>query len=229
MPLAASRIYVLDDPGSAFMLDKVLALFSARGVPNPEIISSKDVRKTPEKFNRASGTSVVLAGCVNSGRSLIEISRLLREIEPDSAIVFITGVLRATSAAMANLLKNNLRFASGRRIPFLFQSIETIEVPDNTISRESVWSDEVTLLRKLIAKFVAHKKFPRVVTEYRIETLEESLAEERAGLYDNLFWPSRTGKKLTLRPNFFLFDFDYSARPISQADVFFRLLLFYIT
>jgi hypothetical protein len=220
VPFGIDRIYVCNDPGASGVLTEVVKAMEAAGAKMPHVIFATDLEKSPERLIFENGAALVIAGCLSSGRTIANLSRLLREKEQNASISYLIALRRTRSEEEQKHLENTLRQTSRGRLRFGFQSVQDIHVPDNTLERESIWSSELDLLRRIFDENPDPRKFPVEIVSARIDQLERSVGDNLRGMSEKLFWPKTSGKELELSPNFAFTTQKISER-MSQADVYF--------
>lgn len=219
IPFAANRAYVGDDQGSEKLFEIIAEERKASNLPPLELVSADNLESRASELTRDNGSCVVVAGCVTSGRSLMRISRLLRNIERGGNIMYFVGVRRSSSVKDQDHLEKTLTFASEGRIPYAFRSIEDICVNDNTPYQDSIWERERIFLERLIADRGGNPDFPTVTVSERIEHLTQ--ASYQSGIVSSLFWPGPSGP-MRLRGNFSFLS-KQAAGKASQSDLFFLI------
>lgn len=216
---AFDRMFVCNDDGARALAALINRSRRQRNLPKPEIICAGALEQLPASRYRTNKSSIVVAGCVASGRSLMKVSRLLRDIEKGGAASYFIGLRRTSTSEDEKYLESTLRFASDGRVRFALQSIDDIYVSDNTPDRPSIWTQEKQFLERLREKAAGRSDFPRNLVDRRIETICDAEGNEMKGLYQNLFWPSINGQ-LKLRSNFSIVS-DKLARQLTQAELYF--------
>jgi hypothetical protein len=210
-----NQIFYLDDPASRELAELVgnkCQEWMARAVPTHLF--------TPETAKQCKDGSVLVVGSAAcTGRTLLSIGQQLRDLCPSGSVVFFIAVLRTQTELAAKRLQSNLTFTPNRNYRYGFHAVERFCLPDNTRQEPSVWSEELTWIKKLILESKPAQASLVQFLESRRKELES--APNAGGLIENVFWPkSDLRSPLTLRSNFSLFDFKYRESDISQADVF---------
>jgi len=221
LPSSTRQIIHLGDKGSEEMATAAKGLLCNSGNSGVSLVLASDLVKSPETYTSANGCSVVVAGCVASGRSLTEIGQVLRAIQPNHGVVFLIGVSRMTEKKEAERLKSNLTYISGTSERFAYSELERIFVPDNTATGASIWTKEVSLLQKIREMFFAHETFPEGAVQTRIEWIQAAEGRDQRGMLNQIFLPTMQGAHLQLRPNFAFMRFPYDGGKVTQAEVFF--------
>jgi len=219
LPASLNRIIFIDDHISrrlGRLVKNESSRFQRRKI---QLLNAQTVIRAPAKFRAVTGTTMVVTGCILTGRSLMELSQVLRTIQENGSIVFFVGLSRCETKAVFDEILNNVTFTRDRSRRFGFHCVEQINVPDSTSFRASIWSQEIHFLRRLKRYFAESERFPSEVLQNRIDILTSSV-RTGSGLISDLFWPDSDGNSLRLRPNFSFFDFE-NPSAVTHAEVFF--------
>lgn len=220
VPCATTQIIHLDDRASLTMALVVQhKLFETTG-RFVRLTAASAFRRYRADEVKDSGATVVVVGCIVYGHAVLAISQMLRTVQANGAIVFIVGVNRMATKRDAEDLFQNLTYTPARRDRFCYFEIENLYLPDNTGFRPSIWTQEQIFLRDLDRMYMADERFPHEAIERRIGEIADAEGEEVGGLENTLFWNSKVGLPLRLRPNFAFLKFEYDEGSISQAEVF---------
>lgn len=159
---------------------------------------------------------VVVANVIESGRSLLEVSRDLRVAYPNAAQSYYIGFAKSESAEKVQTLKNTLTKTSGVQ-PHSFIAIQELVLPSSNLL--SPWSRERSLLRG------AERTVKLVAKEITAVSGRKKLLEEGSQLRgDEIFLPTATGAQLALNPGFVFWPLETTNNPVkSQADVFYTI------
>lgn len=220
MPASLQRIIFIDDPISRKLAQLIKREFQhLQRRKSVHLLNSQTVIRRPANYRSATGTTMVVAGCILTGRSLMELSQVLRTIQQNASIVFFIGLARCETEAIFEEIVINVTFTRDRAQRFAFHCVENVHVPDSTSFRQSIWTDEIHFLRKLKKDLVAKNRLQFASIDYRARQLNKSV-RVGSGIVSGLFWPDANGTALQLRPNFSFFDFQ-SPASATQAEIFF--------
>lgn len=224
-PATLQRIIHLDDPGSKKMAAFVHRRFrSISGAGKQlQLLSAKAVNTNPEKYRTKDGTTLVVASCIVSGRSLLSVCQSLRTIQANDSIVFFVGIARTRTKAILDELKANITYGEFGLNDYGLHIVDSIYIPDNVIGRVSPWQEERDTLFALREEFLSDRKFDDSEIWSRISQIDQAEGEARKGLVNNLFWPSPQNRPLRLRRNFAFLREGARGVKLSQADIYFAL------
>jgi hypothetical protein len=214
-PKAINRIIHLDDEGSKQMA----GLLTQRCSKRTKVLSASSLFTNPSAHVLKSGATLVVAGAIASGRGLLGISQALRVVQPNSAITYVIGIARTSDSNSLRELRSNLTYGEGLD-DFGFFTVEEVYLPVFGDAITS-WDEEIEICKRLaISPEQAVVRF----FSKRLEVLTKAHSKKVRGFRDDLFLLPPDSTPLSLRPGFAFFDFDYSGRSVSQADVFFTIL-----
>jgi len=222
LPSSTRQIIYLNDSGSEEMALMAAALLAKGGDLVIPLASAGDVIKRPAFYRQEGGTTVVMASCIATGRSITDLSQVLRSVQPNNSVIFFIGLTRMIGKAEADRIKSNITYTGKGEHCSLFE-IESISLPDNTIMRASIWTQEIILLKQIRERYFDQAGFPEEALETRIGLIQKAEGNNTGGLRHDLFLNDYHGRSLSLRENFAFVDFDYSAKPLTQAEVFFSV------
>ena len=157
----------------------------------------------------------IVATAVESGRSLLEISRELRRPAPAAPLVYIVGVAKTTGEARREALARTL-CQTDNPSPHNFLAVETLVLPASR--RGNAWTAELQLL-------IDPRTAELVPAELRgfVESRTRLLRNGGTALRRELFVPNRPGGDLKVQPGFAFWPKARSEGVHSQADVFFTM------
>ena len=162
---------------------------------------------------------VVAAAAIESGRSLLDVSRELRSSYPTSPQVYIIGIAKYTSNEKYGYLRSTIVRGSDIQ-PHEFRAAERLMLPPS--SAQNVWTKELDLLEELInSKKISDLGDAEVVAE--LTRRKALLALTDQPLDDKLFLKSAWGAKLTLQHGFAFWPESLHSKVTSQADVYFTI------
>jgi hypothetical protein len=217
-PAATRRLIYLDDPASKLLAEKFLGyLHSIYADRNRiQLVAASDLEALPPIDL---GASLVVAGAVASGHSLIAVSQKLRGRQSNGAISYLVALTRTENPDTLKALETDLRMGK-KPSYYSFFSAESIYLPLVGRSARCVWDEELELLQELSDE---SDEPIRTTLEARIEQLRQSQSSEHRGLCDNLFWPSCREETIKLRHGFVFFPESIAPEKTSQGDVFFAV------
>ena len=221
VPAGICRILHLDDPASRLLADRIVkhVLQQTSRIVTP--CGLRAVNEDLQAHVKESGATLVVAGAIASGRSLLAASQVLRRIQTNGAINYLVGIARLPTDDAWKGLESDLTYEKQPRDHGL-HVVERLVLPVFSPRTETVWDAETKFLKTL--DDLADEQSRRQIEE-RLDQLERSASENQRGLVNDLFWTSSTSTVLALRRGFAFFDFELAERQIAtQADVFFTLL-----
>lgn len=214
-PLNTSCILHCKDQGakelSELINDSVTQLGLNIDIYDGEIPTGKELKKG----------IVVVAGSLESGKSLLNISRDLRKVF-GLPITYIIGFAKYNSELELNKLKKDLSFSSGPNGHHQVHVVEKILLPINE-HKENAWDKEIQLLLKLLPQYVEDEQLKHVI-DTRIQFLRGAASVENRGLGISLFLNTKVGQHLTLGKSFaFWHTKDTEDECTHQATVYFTI------
>lgn len=174
----------------------------------------------PETVTPSKGI-VVVAGSLESGKSLLNISRALRKYN-ELPITYIVGFAKYNSEPEFKKLQMDLKFSEGPCGFHQFHVIEKMLLPINE-HKENSWEKELELLKLLKAK---HSSDGNLLSELnaRDKLLRSAASFHNQGLGEKLFLKSPQNQPLELGPTFAFWnkgDNDHYFK--HQATVYFTI------
>lgn len=164
---------------------------------------------------------VVVAGSIESGKSLLNISRDLRQYN-ELPITYIVGFAKYNSEAEFKKLQMDLKFSEGPCGFHQFHVIEKMLLPINE-HKENSWEKELELLKLLKDK---HSTDPYLWDKLvaRDKQLRGASSVEVQGLGSELFLQSPMNEPLVLGPTFAFWNKDDTNTDFNhQATVYFTI------
>lgn len=164
---------------------------------------------------------VVVAGSLESGKSLLNISRALRKYN-ELPITYIVGFAKYNSEVEFKKLQMDLKFSEGPCGHHQFHVIEKMLLPINE-HKENSWEKELELLKQLKAK---HSNDEKLLGELnaRDKLLRSASSSENQGLGEELFLKSPKNQPLVLGPTFAFWNKgDNDSYFKHQATVYFTI------
>lgn len=203
-------------------LDAVIAV-DADSVPLAQLIASHVAQSVPviardEIDTLGTGTegAIVIAGvAIESGRTLLDISRDLRSIAPHSPLLYVTGFSKSTGEPRREALERSL-VQTHNPFPYQFIAVERMVLPGS--SADNAWANEL--------KFLIDPDVDALVTDALRPVIAQRVARLRKAaqpLLDDLYLPNAE-VPLRLQPGFVFWpDKVLGRNSHTQADVFFTI------
>lgn len=164
---------------------------------------------------------VVIAGSIESGKSLLNISRALREFN-ELPITYIIGFAKYNSEKEFKKLQMDLKFSEGPCGFHEVHAIERILLPINEYKEHS-WNKELELFKELAEKYKDNETIKSSISD-RIKQLKECSSIEKKGLGFKLLLPSADGKDLVLGKTFAFWNKgDNDNEFMHQSTVYFTI------
>ncbi len=167
-----------------------------------------------EKGERLDGLPiVVIAGVVESGRSLRDVSRDLRRSRSRSPLIYLVGCAKSASPARREELEKTL-VQTHEASKHAFASVEDVILPPS--GQPNAWLAEIDFLNRAVAQHIELSE----VLQARLERLGRS-SEPMA---DELFLSANV-EPLRIQPGFVFWPRRTSADPLgsSQSDVYYTV------
>lgn len=159
---------------------------------------------------------VVVATSIESGRSLLDISRDLRSIAENAPIFYLVGLEKTTGLAGRSRLESTLSATKGT-FKNAFLAVESFTLPPS--DAQNSWRSELDLLR---SPEVSSRIPPEL--QHFFSARELMLRRGDAPVFDDIFLANRPGRQLILQPGFVFWP-EKLTQPgnHSQADVLFTV------
>lgn len=221
IPASLCRIIHLNDVASRELALTVQQKFSAQSggtSTEVELKSADEFKQFKESDVRQRGATIIVCGCMCTGRKLMSVSQSLRSIQTNGAIIYLVGISRTPDKVAYEEIRSNLIFGD---VPadYGFHCVKLVHCRDNPAQVNNSWQDESKYIAKLQGEDLGEEVKSMLTS--RKSTLD-SVGHER-GLTDDVFWHSAQEKPLRLRPNMAFVTFPYKEGEISQAEVYFTL------
>lgn len=164
---------------------------------------------------------IVVAGSLESGKSLLNISRALRRF-PSCPITYVIGFAKYNSEKEFEKLKKDLSYSTGPSGHHSVHVIEKILLPINEHD-EITWEKEITLLTLISAQYKQGEPLKEIIDK-RIHLLKTAKSIEVKGLGEALFINTVCTAPLILGETFAFWDKDDNKERYShQATVYFTI------
>ncbi|WP_288245152.1 hypothetical protein, partial [uncultured Chryseobacterium sp.] len=214
VPANTKYIVHLPDEGSLKLSNYILD-----NIPNsisPTLINIDD--DFTSNFDKSeTGSVLVVASCITTGKKLLQISRLMRKFD-NLDIIYFVGIFRPVNESFAVDLVNDLKKGKNKSDEKPFIAVETINASIN--QQNSSWANEIKFIKKLLGNIEDDSKLFIFFNE-RFDILRKN--KNSRGLIDNVFLPKHDNSKLQLRKSFAFWRFNYKEEDINQSEVYFTI------
>ncbi|MBS1775898.1 MAG: hypothetical protein JSS64_06405 [Bacteroidetes bacterium] len=216
IPANTKYLLHLPDIGSEELAKHILTKIPASIKPDLIKLDSDFTSKIKEE----SGTVVIVASCITTGKKLLQISRLMRNME-NLNLVYFVGIYRPVNEKFSTDLISDLKKGKDKSDERPFVAVETIHC--SIQQTETSWELEKIFLEEFIGS-LDEDKDPDVY-KYVNERLSILLDNKKLrGFSDGVFLKSVDGQDLRLRKNFaFWTSFEYDEKKIAQSEVYFTI------
>jgi hypothetical protein len=217
-PAATRLIIHLDDPASKLFAQRIHELLKELhgNIGQFQIVSAKEADQQPPLDE---GASFVVAAAVASGQSLLAVSQSLRNLQTNGAITYLVALTRMATVADVDKLERDLRMGE-HPADYAFSVVERVNLPLVGRNARCAWDEELAVLQE----WSNISEGPgRAALEERILALRTAQGATERGLANKLFWPSKSGRELTLRHGFVYFQQSEISGQASQGDVYFAI------
>lgn len=158
---------------------------------------------------------VIAAAVIESGRTLLDISRDLRSIVPEAPLLYLVGFSKTNGEQRRETLSRTL-IQTANPYPYEFIEIEKMVLPIST--ENNAWAAELRLLVDPAVAELVPPDLAGMVSE-RIARLRKTSEVMRG----DLFVGNAPGRTLSLQPGFVFWSSAICAGQHTQADVFFTI------
>lgn len=158
----------------------------------------------------------IVAIIIESGRSLLDISRDLRGVAPTAPLIYFVGLSKTTGEPPRESLSSTLKQTNN---PYPYEIVQIEEMTLPLAIGPSSWDSEWKLFQTPEILNIAPSALRATLVQRaaRLRKLSMPLADE-------LFLPNEAGRKLTLQPGFVFWPAGVPEIPtITQADVYFTI------
>jgi hypothetical protein len=177
-PLNTDCILSCNDQGAKELAEFIKKTVSEKGLPvdihHGQIPSEAIINKG----------IIVVAGSLESGKALLNISRELRKFH-DYPITYVIGFAKYNSESELEKLQRDLRFSTGLSGHHSIHIIEKILLPINE-HEEIIWDKELDLLNSISPKYAQNTALQTVI-DTRIQLLKNCRSVDIKGLGESLF------------------------------------------
>jgi len=203
------RVVYGSHPYSEDLAHGIARSYTAIGAKAPMVLSQRQLATV--QGSPASGT-IVVSACIEDAQELTSISRDLRNVQESGTTWYIAPVLRSIANDGIDRLRRVLGFGEFGPNTFSLHHCMLMALPD--CANPCSWDIELQIIRELKEWIYSQNEAVPIDLDKREALLMKSVA---VGLANQLFWPSPSGKELSLRHDFSLVT---SSRAFSQADVY---------
>ena len=220
VPARINRVICADDSDSKDLADLVLH-YSGIDRTSVQIVDYQTIAGELKAHVSDTGASLVVAGVVATGSTLLGISQVLRHIQSNACFNYFIGLARMRNEAGTRELKSNLGYGKrpGEHGVYI---AESVCLPTYKGRKVTPWDEEAEFLRHLAERDNSATAQEQI--GQRVADLRRAQSSEVRGLETNLFWGKPAGGELEIRPGFAFVDFDYSTKLLSQAEVYLVVL-----
>ncbi|MCX6585292.1 MAG: hypothetical protein NTX13_01760 [Acidobacteria bacterium] len=215
IPATTNRIIHVDDEGSRTLAEHVQTVTSSYTNRTITILNASEIFVNPHAYTSQTGTTLVVASSLSTGRDLLPISQILRIIQENQSISYLVGIARARNKSSLDQLCSNLQFGE-RPKQHSLHIVERVFLPAEHALHANAWEMENDFLYYWEKQNLSGDLLN--VVRDRLKQIETDGGA--SGLQDALFWPSSGGSTLKLTPKFALWDHDYTQNSPSQSDVY---------
>lgn len=207
--LPASLSHVIAADGQSLDLARRVAGRFAKPAP---VIARDSIDDIP---TATSDAIAIVASVVESGRTLLDISRDLRSIAPDAPLFYLVGMAKTTGEPKRERLESSL-VQTHNFFPYQLVTVDQIVLPASYDSH--AWAAELQLLIDPEIKSLTPAELVPVV-QSRVDRLRRA----SQALDDDLFLPNEQ-EPLRLQPGFVFWPKTLPDKPgHRQADVYFTI------
>ena len=163
----------------------------------------------------AANAIAIAAIVIESGRSLLDISRDLRSIAPTAPLLYLTGFSKTTGEPRRETLERTLVQTVH---PYPYQMIEVERMTLPLSSEHNPWTAELKLL--------IDPDLESLIPSHLLPVINSRVGRLRKmsdALRDDLFLANAVGRSLSLQPGFVFWPDGVPSRPHTQADVYFTI------
>ena len=216
IPANTKYLLHLPDIGSEELAKHILTKIPSS--IKPELIKLETDFET--RFIGDSGTVVIVASCITTGKKLLQISRLMRNMEKLNLVYFV-GIYRPVNEKFSTDLISDLKKGKDKSDERPFVAVETIYC--SIQQTETSWELEKVFLEDFIGSL--DEDIEPEVYSYVNERLSILLDNKKLRGFSNDVFLKTVGKQdLRLRKNFaFWTSFNYEENEIAQSEVYFTI------
>jgi hypothetical protein len=206
LPASLSHVVAADSSSEPF------ARNIAENAKSVQVIKRDDLDTIPPDTQTA---IVIAAVVIESGRTLLDISRDIRSIAPNAPLLYLVGFSKTTGEPRRVGLEKTLA-QTVNPYPYQFIEIERMVLPRSDES--NAWSAE----RKLLIKPVVASLVPAEI-KGQIDERVSRLRKVTEALRNDLFLANDQSRKMKLQPGFVFWPDGLPECNHTQADVFYTV------
>ena len=216
IPANTKYLLHLPDIGSEALTKYILTKIPAS--IKPELINLE--LDFTNKITEETGTVVIVASCITTGKKLLQISRLMRNMDKLNLVYFV-GIYRPVNEKFSSDLISDLKKGKDKSDERPFVAVETVYC--SIQQTDTSWELEKLFLEAFIGSL--DEELEKEICNYVNERLSVLLDNKRLrGFSDSVFLKTVNGDDLRLRKNFaFWTSFLYNEREIAQSEVYFTI------
>jgi hypothetical protein len=216
IPANTKYLLYLPDIGSEKLANHILTKVPPSLKPELIKLDNDFINKITEH----TGTVVIVASCITTGKKLLQISRLMRNMEKLNLVYFV-GIYRPVNEKFSNDLISDLKKGKDKSDERPFMAVETIFC--SILQTETSWELEKIYLEDFIGSLDEDKDIE--IYKYVNERLSILIDNKRLrGFSDAVFLKTVKDEGLRLRKNFaFWSAFAYNEKEIAQSEVYFTV------
>lgn len=216
IPANTKYLLHLPDVGSEELAKYILSKIPTSLKPKLIKLDSEFTSNIDEE----SGTVVIVASCITTGKKLLQISRLMRNLEKLNLVYFI-GIYRPVNKKFSDELISDLKKGKDKSDERPFVAVETIYCSIQQINTS--WELEKVFLEELIDDLDQENE--NEIYVYVNDRLAILLGNKRLrGFRNEVFLKKFNGDNLKLRKNFaFWSAFSYDENVIAESEVYFTI------
>lgn len=216
IPANTKYLLHLPDIGSEELANHILSKIPSSIKPNLVKLDSDFTSEITEE----SGTVVIVASCITTGKKLLQISRLMRNMEKLNLVYFV-GIYRPVNETFSTDLISDLKKGKDKSDERPFIAVETIYC--SIQQTETSWELEKVFLEEFIGSLDEDKETE--IYNYVNERLSILLDNKKLrGFSKDVFLKTVSKQDLRLRKNFaFWTSFTYDEKEIAQSEVYFTI------
>jgi hypothetical protein len=237
VPASTKWLVHLDDDDSLALAKRIQKELAEVGIvlPDDRIVNSSELIKSGTK-ELGDGLALIVASAVVTGRSILSLSRSLRQAHKGQPLAFLIVVARMADDSQWRELSVNLTYANSNPKAHELNVVESIHLPADRFETGTPWQRESALWKLLRDDLTPSGELGDPAAQVR--AIDERLlvidgAPSNGGLRFHLFLDGQANgltHPLSLQPNFAFWRFTYltdgtsqGQRIPTQADVFFTI------
>lgn len=215
-PLNTDCIVYCNDAGAEELATFINAEVSKKGLNNISMQNATNFNADNVKQG-----IIVVAGSLESGKALLNISRELRAVS-ELPVTYLIGFAKYNSIDDFDKLKRDLTYSKGPSGMHTIYVVEDILLPINEMKQTS-WDQEIKLLNEISPQYESTPVLKEAI-EKRIHHLKHCRSSEIKGLGEFLFITTINDSEFVLGKNFaFWEEVDTKQEWKHQATVYFTI------